>query len=101
MGFAELISVGASVAFVAGAAATTPAGSSGDVDAGWTIYSRCVACHALAHDRTGPRHCGLFGGRAGAVAGFDYSAAMKSSTIVWNAKALDRFLADVRPERYR
>lgn len=61
---------------------------------GEEIYSRCLACHALASDRTGPRHCGLIGRHAGSVPGFDYSPAMKRSGIVWSAKTLDRFLAD-------
>jgi cytochrome c len=65
-----------------------------DVRAGEEIYSRCAACHSLAYDRTGPRHCGLFGRRAGTVPGFDYSEAMKRSGIVWNANSLDLFLAD-------
>jgi cytochrome c len=65
-----------------------------DPRAGEAIYARCAACHALAYDRVGPRHCGLFGRRAGAVSGFDYSGAMKKSGIVWTARALDRFLAD-------
>jgi Cytochrome c2 len=66
----------------------------GDAKRGEEIYSRCLACHALAYDRTGPRHCGLFGRRAGSVPGFAYSDAMKRSGIVWNAKTLDRFIAD-------
>ena len=60
---------------------------------GGTIYARCAACHALAFDRVGPRHCGLFGRRAGSVQDFAYSPAMKTSAIVWDEKALDRFLA--------
>ncbi len=48
---------------------------------------------ALAYDRTGVRHCGLFGRRAGSVKGFAYSEAMKRSNIVWNEKTLDRFLS--------
>jgi cytochrome c len=63
-----------------------------NIKAGEAVYSRCLACHALAYDRTGPRHCGLFGRRAGSVAGFPYSDAMKRSGIVWNEKTLDRFL---------
>jgi cytochrome c len=66
----------------------------GDPMAGEAIYSRCLACHALAYDRTGPRHCGLFGRRAGSVPGFGYSEAMKASRIVWTGKTLDRFLAN-------
>ena len=70
------------------------AGGAGDPKAGEEIYSRCLACHALAYDRTGPRHCGLFGRRAGSVQGFGYSEAMKRSTFTWNARTLDRFLAN-------
>jgi cytochrome c len=66
----------------------------GDPKAGEAIYARCAACHALAYDRTGPRHCGLFGRRAGTVPGFDYSDAMKKSGMVWNEATLDRFLED-------
>ena len=64
----------------------------GDPGNGEMIYARCAACHALAYDRTGPRHCGLFGRRAGSVEGFTYSPAMKRSKIVWNAATLDGFL---------
>jgi cytochrome c len=75
-------------------AAALAYGAQGDAQRGEEIYSRCLACHALAYDRTGPRHCGLFGRRAGSVPGFAYSDAMKRSNIVWNAKSLDRFIAD-------
>lgn len=73
---------------------TAPLHAAPDVKLGESMYARCVACHALAYDRTGPRHCGLFGRRAGSVKGFEYSAAMKRSKIVWNAATLDRFLAN-------
>lgn len=62
--------------------------------AGEAVYERCAACHSLANDRTGPRHCGLFGRRAGSVKGFSYSDAMRRATIIWNEKTLDRFLAN-------
>jgi len=64
-----------------------------DVARGEQIYARCQACHALAYDRVGPRHCGLFGRVAGSVAQFGYSPAMRNSRIVWNDKSLDVFLA--------
>lgn len=63
-----------------------------DAARGEQLYTRCLACHALAYDRVGPRHCGLFGRPAGGVPGFAYSAAMKQAGIVWNDKTLDRFL---------
>ena len=75
-------------------AAAIAHGAERDPKRGEEIYSRCLACHALAYDRTGPRHCGLFGRRAGSVPGFAYSDAMKRSNIVWSAKTLDRFIAD-------
>ena len=59
---------------------------------GEQVYARCLACHALATDRVGPRHCGLIGRRAATVAGFDYSVAMKKSGLVWDEKTLDLFL---------
>jgi len=87
---------GVALAIVAGVMpATSPdAALQGDPKAGEAVYSRCLACHALAYDRTGPRHCGLFGRRAGSVEGFAYSDAMKRSRIVWSETTLDRFLAD-------
>lgn len=60
---------------------------------GKEVHVRCLACHALATDRVGPRHCGLLGRRAGSVPGFDYTAAMKNSKLTWDEATLDRFLA--------
>jgi cytochrome c len=76
------------VAFAVGIA------TAADPAKGKEIYGRCLACHALEYNRVGPRHCGLFGRRAGSVPGFAYSPAMKNSKIVWNEKTLDRFLAN-------
>lgn len=76
-----------------GLAAVPPALAAPDALRGEAVYARCAACHALAFDRVGPRHCGLFGRRAGSVGGFPYSPAMKQSRIVWDEKTLDRFLA--------
>jgi len=76
------------------AVALAAALAAGDPQRGKEIYARCLACHALAYDRVGPRHCGLLGRRAGSVPGFAYSGAMKKSGIVWNEKTLDRFLAN-------
>ena len=73
--------------------ASAPAMAAPDAQRGEALYSRCLACHALAHDRVGPRHCGLLGRRAGSLPAYDYSPAMKKSQIVWDARTLDRFLA--------
>jgi cytochrome c len=67
----------------------------GDPQRGETIYERCAACHAINRDRTGPRHAGLFGRRAGSLSGFAYSTAMKKAGakgLIWNDETLDAFL---------
>ena len=79
---------GAAVLAAAGAVQSAPNQLHGE-----QVYARCVACHALAQDRVGPRHCGLLGRRAGSVPGFAYSQAMKDSHITWDEKTLDRFLS--------
>lgn len=76
--------------FVALPAASAPGG---DAARGAAVYERCAACHSLEQNRTGPRHCGLFGRRAGSLANFEYSAAMRTAGFVWNEQTLDRFLA--------
>ncbi len=68
--------------------------SVGDAKAGEAVYSRCLGCHAIEYNRTGPKHCGVVGRKAGSVPGFEYSPAMKRSKLVWNQKSLERFLAD-------
>lgn len=59
---------------------------------GKRVYERCVACHSLERNRTGPKHCGLIGWQAGSVSGYDYSQAMRAAGIVWNRESLDWFL---------
>ena len=87
------MSTASAIVFAALALAAFPA-IAADLKNGEEVYSRCLACHALESDRVGPRHCGVVGRRAGSVAGFEYSKAMKDSKLVWNAKTLDRFIAD-------
>jgi len=83
-----LILFGLAAFTVSRAAALQP----GDVKRGEDIYGRCMACHSLEYNRTGPKHCGLFGRKAGSVPGFDYSGAMKKSGITWTAETLNQFL---------
>ena len=64
----------------------------GNPERGEAVYQRCLACHALEHNRVGPRHCRLFGRRAGSLPGYTYSAAMKKYGVVWNEETLDRFV---------
>lgn len=79
---------GALALLLAGAAQAAP-----DAVHGAQVYARCQACHALAEDRVGPRHCGLLGRRAGSVPGYAYSQAMQNATITWDEKTLAQFLS--------
>lgn len=66
----------------------------GDVTRGAEVYTRCQACHALEYNRTGPKHCGVVGRKAGSVPNFNYSPAMRRSKLTWDERTLDRFIAD-------
>lgn len=65
-------------------------------DAGAQAFGMCKACHTIdkgGRNGVGPNLSGLFGRKAGSVAGFNYSSAMKTSGIVWDEKTLADFLA--------
>ncbi len=77
------------------AAAACAAPDESTLRRGEAVYGRCLACHAIDANRTGPQHCGLFGRKAGTAPGYDgYSPAMQASGIVWNEQTLDHFLQD-------
>jgi cytochrome c len=56
--------------------------------------AKCAACHSLDFNGAGPSHRGVYGRQAGKVANYNYSSALKSSTVVWNEVSLERWLAD-------
>lgn len=69
--------------------------AAGDATRGESLYeARCGACHSLDDNRVGPKHRGVFGRRAGSVAQFEYSPALKRSKVVWKRSTLDRWLAN-------
>jgi cytochrome c len=91
--------MGATLAFVAAAAAFASAhaqspsdAAPGDAARGKTVYQACMGCHSLDEDDVGPRHRGVVGRVAGTVPGYAYSPALKRSGVVWNPANLDRWL---------
>lgn len=67
----------------------------GDAARGQRVYEqRCGGCHSVDADRVGPRHAGVFGRRAGTVAGFAYSPALVGSGIRWDRATLDAWLSN-------
>ena len=70
-------------------------GGEGDAARGKAVFEkRCTGCHALDSDREGPRLKGVFGRKAGSVAGFNYSAGLRNSGLTWNDATLERWLSD-------
>jgi cytochrome c len=62
-------------------------------------YAACAACHAPAGGHgIGPNLVGVVGRQAGTLSGFHYSRAMRQSGIKWNAKSLDRYIANPQGE---
>jgi len=84
-----------SVALQLLAAGTIPALSAGDPAAGQRDFAtRCAMCHATApgENKIRPSLAGVFGGLSGSVAGFTYSAALKSAHLTWDDATLDKWL---------
>ena len=71
-----------------------------DPDAGGDVFDTyCSDCHSVSakgSNRKGPILYRVMGRRAGTVPGFDYSAGMRSSGIVWNPATLNAYLANPR-----
>lgn len=62
---------------------------------------RCGGCHYLDEDKEGPRLRHIYGAKAGNVASFKYSSALKSSHVVWDEATLDKWLTDLAAELQR
>jgi cytochrome c oxidase assembly protein subunit 11 len=65
-----------------------------DAQAGAGLFTaQCSGCHALDRNKIGPDLGNVVGRQAGSVAGYPYSAALKSAHLVWTAENLDKWLA--------
>jgi cytochrome c len=77
---------------------SAPTLAAGEAERGKTLYAaKCAACHSLEYNGVGPAHRGVFERKAGVAAGYDYSPALKASSLTWNTTTLDRWLAN--PEK--
>ena len=68
----------------------------GDPVRGEARFQECAACHRLASgaNEVGPSLHGIFTRKAGELADFRFSPAMKRSGIVWTPETLDKYIAD-------
>jgi cytochrome c len=70
-----------------------------DSAAGKAAFGKCQACHAVgagAKSKLGPELNGLAGRKAGAVAGYQYSPALKSSGFAWDQTSFADFMKNPR-----
>jgi cytochrome c len=80
-------------AFVLALAASTALAQ--DAAAGKTAFAQCTACHSVdGTNGLGPSLKGVIGRKAGSFAGFRYSRAMRTSTMTWDEKSLDAYIAE-------
>ena len=72
-------------------ASATPAIAVVDAPA---AFNQCRACHSTEPgvNGIGPSLAGTYGTKAGEVAGYDFSDAMKNSGLTWDAATLDKYL---------
>ncbi len=77
-------------------AAAGSARADGDAARGEKRFEDCASCHKLqaGENEVGPSLHGLFDRKAGELADFRFSPALKRSGITWTAQTLDTFLAD-------
>ena len=77
-------------------AAVGLARADGDAARGEKKFEECAACHKIEREENdlGPSLHGVFGRKAGTLADFRYSPALKRSGITWTAQTLDAYLAD-------
>jgi cytochrome c len=68
----------------------------GDPARGEARFQECAACHKLdsGANEVGPTLHGIFTRKAGELADFRFSPAMKRSGIVWTPETLDKYIAD-------
>jgi len=68
----------------------------GDPARGEARFQECAACHRLeaGANEVGPSLHGLFMRKAGELADFRYSPAMKRSGVTWTAETLEKYIAD-------
>jgi cytochrome c len=68
-----------------------------DPKAGAEVFAICQTCHQIGEDAEnslGPQLNGVIGRKAGSIADFDYSDAMRAAGLVWDRANLASFLKD-------
>lgn len=74
-------------------AAATPAAGARPV-----AFAQCMSCHAVEPGKhgVGPSLAGVYGTKAGEIAGYAFSAPLKASGLTWDDATLDKWLQNPR-----
>ncbi len=72
--------------------------SGGNPNLGKLVFAKCAACHSVeaGKNKIGPTLAGVIGRKAGTVVGFNYSPAMKASSLTWSGQVIDKYLTSPR-----
>jgi len=87
-------SSGGSASAASPAAAASPSESGPSLANAPAAFTQCTTCHTIRKgvNAVGPSLVGVFGSKAGSVAGYSYSDALKASGKTWDEATLDAWL---------
>jgi len=71
--------------------------AAGDATRGQKYFqTQCTACHSVntGQSGVGPSLRGVVGRKAGSLADFAFTPALKAAAVTWDEKSLDEFLAN-------
>lgn len=86
---------GVSAAMLCLGLGSVQARAAGDAEAGKVLFNaKCAICHAPVEgqNKIGPSLWGVVGRKAGTLASYTYSDAMKGANRTWDAATLDDYL---------
>jgi cytochrome c len=65
-----------------------------DVEAGKTVFKKCMACHSdqAGVNKIGPSLFGVVGRPSASIAGFKYSDALTNLKTTWTPEMLDKWV---------
>ena len=93
----RVTSISLRVGLVLGSIAMAASVHAQDAAKGKAVFARCGMCHGTdGTPHMGPDLKAVYGRKAGTLAGYTYSPAMKGANVTWDDKSLDSFVTAPR-----